>query len=123
MTTYRITCKRKHAQYERVESIGCIDTTTGAEVRFTEDEAIRQIEAGTARFVVRDDKGNEAAVEVEQREGRKFLITVRDGIKSDNLLAMPECPAKVAVAPVPPVTYRPVRPAGSHAVFGKWEKP
>jgi len=113
MKTYRITCKKKHAQYERVEAIGCVDPATGAEVRFTEDEAIRQIESGTVRFVVRDGQGREASVEVEERDGRKFLITKADGIKTDNLLAMPDCIPKVVPSPVP---YRPVRPAGSHAV-------
>jgi hypothetical protein len=123
VTKYQIICKRKHAQYERVEAIGCIDPATGAERRFTEDEAIRRIEAGTARFVVHDDRGNEAVVEIEEREGRKYLITRRDGIKTDNILAMPECPAKIAVAPPPPITYRPVRPAPSHAVHPQPEKP
>ena len=112
MKTYRITCKRKHAQYERVEAIGCVDPATGAEERFTEDEAILQIESGVAGFVVRDSQGREASVEVEQRDGRKFLITRADGIKSDNLLAMPDCVTKAVPSPI---HYRPVQPAGSHA--------
>jgi hypothetical protein len=113
MKTYLITCKTKHALYERVESIGCVDTTTGAESRLSEDEAIRQIEAKTARFIVRDDQGHEATVEIEEREGRKYLITRRDPYTTDNLLAMPDCAAKPVVTPPP---YRPVQPARSHCV-------
>lgn len=113
MTTYLVTCKTKHALYERIEAIGCVDPITGVETRFSEDEAIRQIEAGTARFIVRDDRGHEAAVEVEEREGPKFLITKRDGYKTDNLLWLPECSSKPVVFPPP---YRPVTPARSHCV-------
>lgn len=113
MNAYQITCKRKHAQFERVEAVGCIDRGTGAEVRLTEDEAIRRIEAKEAQFFVRDQKGHEACVEVEEREGRKYLVTRRDAYTTDNLLAMPECPAKPVVTPPP---YRPVAPARSHCV-------
>jgi hypothetical protein len=119
MKTYQITCKRKHAQFERVEAIGCIDAITGATVRFTEDEAIRQIESGTASFFVRDNRGHEAPVEVSERDGRKFLITRKDPVTTDNLLAMPECDAKPAFIPPP---YRPVRPAASHAVHADPEQ-
>lgn len=119
MKTYRITCKRKHAKFERVEAIGCVDPTTGAELRFSEDEAIQKIEDGTARFIVRDSKGNEAVVEVEERENRKFLITKRDGIRSDNLLSMPDCVSKVVSSPLP---YRAVQPAPSHSVSNQRER-
>lgn len=111
MKTYRITCKRKHAQFERIESIGCIDTTTGAETRFTEDEAISLIESQAAHFIVRDLDGNEADVEVEHRDGRKFLITRRDKVVTDNLLWLPECQPKPAP---PPPTPRPVTPPRVH---------
>jgi Protein of unknown function (DUF3892) len=113
MKVFQVQCKRKHSLYERIESIGCIDTTSGEECRFTEDEAIKLIESKAARFVVRDKRGDEAPVEVEEREGRKFLATKPDGIKSDNLLAMPECEAKKIVTPP---AYHPVPPARSHCV-------
>lgn len=116
MKTYRITCKKKHARFERVEEIGCIDLATRAEARFTEDEAVRLIESGAARFVVSDDRGNESVVLVEEREGRKFLATKRDGVTSDNLLAMPECSSKpVITPPLPPP--RPVTPPRVHGAF------
>jgi hypothetical protein len=113
MKVHLITCKTKHALYERVESIGCVDTTTGAEQRLSEDEAIRQIEAKLARFIVRDNMGHETTVEVDEREGRKYLITRRDRYITDNLLAMPDCSARPVVTPPP---FRPVQPARSHCV-------
>jgi hypothetical protein len=113
MQTFRVICKCKHALHQRIESIGCVDATSGTEHRFNEDEAIRLIEAGSARFLVRDDQGHEAAVEVEHREGRKCLVTKADHFKSDNLLFLPECEAKKVVVTPP---YRPVVPARSHSV-------
>jgi hypothetical protein len=119
MQTLRVICKRKHALHERIESIKCVDTTTGTEQQLSEDEAIRLIESGTARLVVRDDRGHQAAVEVEQREGRKFLITKPDDVRSDNLLALPECEARKIPTPPP---YRPVTPARPHCAQAPWKK-
>jgi hypothetical protein len=118
MTKYVVKCKKKHAVEGRIEYIRCINHVTGEESRFDEDEAIKRIEAGVARFVVRDDSGHEAVVEVEEREGRKYLITRRDSVKTDNLLALPECSSKPVVVPPP---HRPVKPARSHCVRTGWE--
>ena len=118
MKTFLVTCTKRHALHERIESIGCIDTTTLTESRFSEAEAIKQIETRAACFSVRDERGNEAVVEVEEREGRKFLITKRDHVKTDNLQALPACSAVPIVVPPP---SRPVPPARSHAVHANWE--
>jgi hypothetical protein len=119
MKTLLVNCTKKHALHGRIESIGCIDTTTSAEIRLTEAEAIHQIEAKTARFIVRDEKGHEVVVEVEERDGRKFLITKRDHYTTDNLGVLPECSSKPIVVPPP---YRPVPPARSHCVGGDWKR-
>ena len=119
MKTFLVSCTKKHALHGRIESIGCIDPTTSAELRFTEAEAIRQIESRAVRFIVRDDKGHEAVVEVEERDGRKFLITKRDHYATDNLGLLPECSSKPIVGPPP---YRPVQPARSHCVHGDWRR-
>ena len=113
-----ITCKKKHALHERIESIGCVDVATGEEVRFSEDAAIEQLEAGLLRLNVRDERGHEAAVEVERREGRKYLTTKPDRFTTDNLLALPDCPSRVVGTPPP---YRPVAPARSHGVSCDWK--
>jgi hypothetical protein len=94
MAKYSVTCKEKHSLYERIIAIGCVNVATGSTHRFLEDDAIKRIEDGTDTFHVVDAKGNSAAVKVEQREGRKFLITERDGVKTDNLLFLPDCPTK-----------------------------
>lgn len=119
MKTYLVTCKKKHAFHERIESIGCVDPTNGVEMRLNEEEAIKQIEAKAARFIVRDDKGHEATVEVEERDGSKFLITKCDSYITDNLLALPDCSSKPVVVPPP---YRPVTPAHSHGVHHDWKR-
>ena len=114
MAEFRVGCKVKHSLYERIESIGCVNTATGEEKRFSEDEAISRIENKTDSFFVEDKAGIRADVKVEEREGRKFLITVRDGVKDNNLLYLPECPAqKKATAG----TSRSVYPSGSHCVW------
>lgn len=118
MKTYLVNCTKKHALHGRIESIGCIDTTTNTEIRLSEAEAIHKIEANTARFIVRDGKGHEAVVEIEERDGHKFLITKRDHYTTDNLGVLPECSPKPIV--VPP--YRPVAPARSHSVRGEWRR-
>lgn len=118
MKNYRITCKKKHAAHnEHIEEIGCIDLDTSAELRFSEHEAIRLIEAGQAAFVVRDAAGHEAPVYVDEREGRKYLITKRDGFTTDNLLALPNCASKPIYTPPgpPPRPVTPPRVHGSHA--------
>ncbi|MFC5864261.1 DUF3892 domain-containing protein [Acidicapsa dinghuensis] len=118
MKTILVRCKSKSAPEGRIEAVGGIDAITGAELRISEDEAIRQIEAGETRFIVRDALGHQAVVEVERREGRKFLITRRDGIITDNLGALPDCqPKPIQVSPPP---YRPVQPARSHSVGADW---
>jgi hypothetical protein len=94
MAIYRVTCKEKHSLYERIVSIGCAEVGTGSLVRFTEDEAINRIEKGTDSFYVEMPAGHRVWVIVAQREGRKYLKTETDGEKPDNLLSLPECPAK-----------------------------
>jgi hypothetical protein len=119
MKTLLVNCTKKHALHGRIESIGCIDTTNSVEVRLTEAEAISQIESKTVRFVVRDEKGHEAVVEVEERDGHKVLITKRDHYTTDNLGSLPACSSKPIVVPPP---YRPVQPARSHCLHGDWTR-
>jgi hypothetical protein len=99
MKQYRVFCKVKHSHFERIESIGCIEVPSGQKVSFSEDQAIALIEGHSALFFVEDSRGIRADVRVEQRDGRKFLITERDGIKDDNLLYLPGCPAPRHVVP------------------------
>ncbi len=105
---YNVTCTTKHSSYERITHLGCV-SDTGFSERFTEDEAIQRIRDGHEFHVTRD--GHTAKVIIAEHEGREYLKTERDGVRSDNLLALPHCVAK----PMP--TVPPVRttPAHSHS--------
>ena len=59
--------------------------------RLSEDEAIRGIEAGKWDFYTHVD-GRTADVIIAVHLGRKYLKTKPDGVRPDNLLALPECP-------------------------------
>ncbi|MDR3738716.1 MAG: DUF3892 domain-containing protein [Terracidiphilus sp.] len=115
MPVYRVSCKEKHSRYERIASIGCVEVGTGAKSRFTEDEAIRRIKLGTDSFYVERPEGHRVAVIVAEREGREYLKTETDGEKPDNLLSLPDCPAKPSVPPSSG-SGRVVVPAGSHGI-------
>ena len=91
MFAYFVTCREMNSSDERIAAISCVLADTGSKQRFTEDEAIHRIEHKLDTFRVKDSQGHVTTVEVEQREGRKFLITKRDGVKTDNLLALPKC--------------------------------
>ncbi len=111
MATFRVTCKEKHSLYERIVSIGCAEVGTGVIMRFTEDEAIKRIKEGSDRFYVERPEGHRVWVVAAEREGREYLKTETDGEKPDNLLSLPECPAR---KPEPSGTRRTVVAAGSH---------
>jgi hypothetical protein len=111
MSVYQVTCREKHSLYERIISIGCAEVGTGVIKRFTEDEAITCIERGTDSFYVERPVGHRVWVIVAQREGRKYIKTETDGEKPDNLLSLPECPAKKSE---PTGTRRTVVAAPSH---------
>jgi len=94
MATYQVTCREKHSLYERIVSIGCAEVGTGTKRRFTEDEAINCIEHGIDDFFVDRPAGHRVRVIVAEHEGRKYIKTEADGEKPNNLLSLPECPAK-----------------------------
>jgi hypothetical protein len=103
--------------YERILAIGCTNTTTNSKHRFLEEEAIKAIETRTGSFFVEDKRGIRADVKVEEREGRKFLITVRDGVKDNNLLYLPDCDFQ---KPSTTGHTRSASAAGSHCVRRGW---
>ncbi len=83
----QVTCINKQDRYSSNERISHIGGSWG---RITEDEAIRQINAGTQSYHVRVGV-NDVKVIVAYREGRPYLKTERDGTTADNLLSLPEC--------------------------------
>lgn len=121
-TTYRVTCKEKHSQFERIASIGCAQVGTGVTKRFTEDEAIAGIKSGSNEFYVERPEGHRVWLIVAKREGREYLKTETDGEKPDNLLSLPDCPPR-KVDPSPSKS-RSVLAAATHGsvpqAFGYW---
>lgn len=94
MGVWKVTCKEKHSLYERIIAITAVSQETGNHQRFTEDEAINRIEKETDEFYDERPAGHRVKLVVAQREGRKYLKTEADGEKPNNLLSLPDCPAK-----------------------------
>ncbi len=59
--------------------------------RITEEEAIAYIENGEWSFFTHEG-GKTAQVIVAKHNGNKYLKTTADGLRPDNLLALPDCP-------------------------------
>lgn len=93
MAHHMVTCVRRDDDDRdfRIQGIG----GTGPEGPWflPIDDAIRRIESGADRFYV-SGGGSVADVLVETHEdsGRKFLKTTPDGIRANNLSALPDCP-------------------------------
>jgi hypothetical protein len=90
----RIRCINKSDRtnpHERIKSIGGLNDD-GGRWKLTEAEAIAGIEANKWSFYVLGPRNETVAVMVANHLGRKYLKTVADGIRPDNLLALPECP-------------------------------
>jgi hypothetical protein len=93
MARYRVTCTTKHEKYERILGLGCY-TPDNVFHTFTEPAVIDRIENHGDTFYVERPTGHVADLEVAEREGRKYLKTKADGERPDNLLSLPDCPAK-----------------------------
>jgi len=95
MATYQVTCVTKPERASRHEHITHIGNTA-ERWRFTREEAVRRIEAlHPDEFFVRDAlTGKRAVVRVVREAGKDpYLRTQADGVPTDNLLSLPECPA------------------------------
>jgi hypothetical protein len=90
---HRCTCTTKHDSRERITHIGSF-TTTNVYLHLPEADIIRRIEDRADSFYVERPSGHVAEVVVAEREGKKYLKTEPDGEKPDNLLSLPDCPAK-----------------------------
>jgi hypothetical protein len=89
----RVDCVNKTNRtdpHERISHVGG-PNPYGTRWKLAEDEAIAGIERGRWSFYVERPAGHRIAVVVASRLGRKYLKTVADGERPDNLLALPEC--------------------------------
>jgi hypothetical protein len=94
-SSHEIKCVNKAHRtnpHERITHIGGVNPN-GTNWKLTQEQAIRDIEAGKYRFFVRRG-GHEANVVVAvSRYGNKYLKTIADGEQPDNLLSLMECVA------------------------------
>ena len=114
MARYRVTCTTKHEKHEHITDLGCV-TNTNLYQRFTEEEVIVRLEKSGDHdtFYVERPSGHSVEVEVATRDGKKYLKTDADGEIPNNLLSLPDCPAKKSDNSG---TIRMVTAAGSHSV-------
>jgi len=88
----RIRKPNRDGRHESIEAIGYNDNPTllGGSTVISRDNAIDLIESGRARFYV-SDGSNKIFVEVVEEVGKKYIRTIPDGKKDNNLLSLPEC--------------------------------
>ncbi len=78
--------------HEHITHIGYDGTLRGGPIKITLEEAIRRIEDKISRFYVLDEKTQKKIpLEVINENGKKYIRTMPDGDKDNNLLLLPEC--------------------------------
>ncbi|WP_263380931.1 DUF3892 domain-containing protein [Granulicella paludicola] len=97
MARFRVTCVVKHAKYERISSLGCYSPDNVFR-SFTEDEVIDRIENHNDSFYVERPTGHVIDLEVvTEKNGNKYVKTIPDGERPDNLLSLPSCTVSSSV--------------------------
>ncbi len=95
----QITCIHKNPRNDiahPIRSVGGINRTENVPFRMSQLECIESIDRGNSFFVVGAD-GSRAEVKVFihfppwNRRGIRYIATVEDNSKADNLLSLPEC--------------------------------
>ena len=87
MPDAQITCVTKSAaRHEAITGVG------GAGWWWTVEQVIQSIDAKTNTFFTMDSAGNRADVLVVNAQPRRYIRTIKDGVWTDNLLALPPCP-------------------------------
>ena len=81
---------RRVSPNERIRNVGGRNAN-GTAWLLAEDQAIAMIEDGTYTFYINVGGRTQAVHVAETEDGRKFLKTVSDTLRPDNLLGLPEC--------------------------------
>lgn len=113
---YRVSCTTKLEKHEHIISLGCYEPDNTHHI-FTEAQAIERIESGRDTFYAERPSGHVAEIVVVEINGEKYLKTVPDGERPNNLDWLPDCPPKAHKVIVPP---RIVVPASSHGSEVWW---
>lgn len=93
----RITCIRKdngnhENPYVAISSFGWLNEQTAKQGESDRETMYDWVVNKRGQAYVRDARGNAAYLEgAISPRGTRFLRTVRDDVKSDNLLSLPEC--------------------------------
>jgi hypothetical protein len=115
MARYRVTCTTKSSDNERIVALGCYAPGNAFFLGFTEAEVIARLESHSDSYYVERPDGHVADLIVAERERRKYVKTVADGERPDNLLSLPHCPPRSSNGSRP---ARSVVPAASHGEAG-----
>ena len=119
MARYRVTCTTKHDKHERILGLGAY-TPDNVFLTFTEAQVIDRIENHGDTFYVERPTGHVVDLEVVKRhDGVKYVKTKADGERPDNLLSLPNCPAKKPVIVPTSGTLGTVVAAANHGT-GWW---
>ena len=90
---HEIKCVNKSDRYnphERVTAVGGVNPD-GSNWKLSQQEAVRDIEAGKYQFFVKAGSRIVDVIVVVSRYGNKYLKTVSDGDHPNNLLSLYEC--------------------------------
>lgn len=90
MSRYRVTCTITREKNEGIISLGCY-STGNTYYSFGEQEVIDRIESGRDTFYSERPNGHIAELEVDERNGKKYVRTKPDSELPDNLLSLPKC--------------------------------
>jgi Protein of unknown function (DUF3892) len=90
MADVQVTCINKpnrNSSHEHITHLG------GATWKWTREQVIASIDAGTNTFFVQAGSRRSDVGVVDPGQGRaRYVRTHADGVWNDNLLALPECP-------------------------------
>ena len=90
---HEVKCVNKTDRYnphERIKAIGGVNSD-GSNWKLSQEEAIRNIEAGQYQFFVKAGGRIVDVIVAASRFGHKYLKTVSDGDHPNNLLSLYEC--------------------------------
>jgi hypothetical protein len=92
-TRHRVECINKPDRYSPVEHITHIGGSAGSGWRMYTPQAIRRVQSGDLAFFVRVGDDQIDVTVSTSAHGNKYLKTISDHTKRDNLLSLPDCPA------------------------------